>query len=67
MFPSFKPFYKCIRDGRMDGRTNLLTYKLPLYIIYLISKLKCAKKPRHFHDFTNALETGGRTDGHTGI
>ena len=67
--PSFKPFYECVKNGRTDGqtdrRTDILTSKLLLIIIYLHFQTQMREKTRHFHDFTNALETDLRSDGGT--
>ena len=44
-------------DGWTDGRTD---FHFSFY--YCIFKIKCVNKTCHFQDFTNALETYGRTD-----
>ena len=51
--------------GQMDRRTDILTSKHPVFIIYLHILTQMREKLRHFHDFTNALDTDLRTYGPT--
>ena len=66
MYSSFQPFYDRVRNKQTDGWTEKLTdlHTSIFYHIFVFPKSN-ARKPRHFHDFTNGLEMDGRTDIHT--